>query len=211
MGKIYKNGIEYGGGGGSGTGGHTIVDTDGSPVADEPKLQFTGLDVQDNSTDSETEVAAFGLNTDSLDDIISSGSATTNPMVTNGLTYSTTEQVVGKWVDGKPLYQKTIVNTLPETTTDMTQAEKGISIGAQVEQVAFYEAFFQNANGYTFAIDNTKTGVSDVTGDIVWWVSADVTLERTPGNASIVRFFNSRVLYNGLPCWITIRYTKTTD
>ena len=114
MGKIIKNGIEYGGGGGgSGTGGHTIVDTNGNPVADEPKLQFTGLDVQDNSTDSETEVAAFGLNTDSLDDIIDSANIPANPMVTNGLVYSTTEQVVGRWIDGKPIYQKTFVTTSP--------------------------------------------------------------------------------------------------
>lgn len=95
------------------TSAHTIIDTDGNPVADELKLQFTGLDVQDNSTDSETEVSAFGLNADSLDDIIDSANIPANPMATNGLVYSTTEQIVGRWIDGKPLYQKTFVTTSP--------------------------------------------------------------------------------------------------
>ncbi len=88
-------------------GGHTILDTDGTAVGQEKKLQFTGLDVSDDSTNEKTEVKAVGLNTDSLNDIIQSASVQGNVVAGNGLVYSTTEQIVGRWVDGKPLYQKT--------------------------------------------------------------------------------------------------------
>ena len=97
---------EFSGGGGSGS-GHTILDTDGNPVADEPKLQFIGLDVTDNSSDGITEVESATLNQDSLDDVMSAGAAG-NQVAGNGLVYSTTEQIVGKWIDGKPIYQKAI-------------------------------------------------------------------------------------------------------
>lgn len=117
MGKIIKNGIVYGGGGGgSGTGGHVIVDTDGSPVADEPKLQFIGLDVTDNSSDGITEVESATLNQDSLDDIMSAGTAG-NQVAGNGSVYSTTEQIVGRWINGKPIYQKTIEGTFASSGT----------------------------------------------------------------------------------------------
>lgn len=151
MGKIIKNGIEYGGGGGgSGTGGHTIVDTDGSPVADEPKLQFTGLDVQDNSTDSETEVSAFGLNADSLDDIIDSANIPANPMVTNGFVYSTAEQVVGKWIDGKPIYQRTVVVTsnFTSNTTIPCNAESLVSFDTTKKEAGSGTSTYETGNIY---------------------------------------------------------------
>lgn len=89
-------------------GGHVVLDTNGTAVDQEKKLQFTGLDVSDDSTNEKTEVKAVGLNADSLNDIIQSASVQGNAVAGNGLVYSTTEQVVGKWIDGKPIYQKTI-------------------------------------------------------------------------------------------------------
>ncbi len=103
-------------GSGSG-GGHTILDTTGTTVNQEPNLQFKGLSVTDNSTDEVTEVAGEGLNQDSIDDVTSA--VITNPsiIVGDGALYSTTERIVGKWIDGKPVYQKTI-SQLVSTYTD---------------------------------------------------------------------------------------------
>ena len=38
-------------------------------------------------------------------------SSTDKAKLDNGEVYSTTEQVIGKWIDGKPLYRKTIYST----------------------------------------------------------------------------------------------------
>lgn len=45
--------------------------------------------------------------------------------------YSTEEQVIGKWIDGKPLYRKTITGTTPataETWGDVGTVPGGISV-----------------------------------------------------------------------------------
>ena len=124
--------------------------------------------------------------------------------------YSTNEHIIGTWTDGKPLYQKTIYSTLPATTTDKVLATSSENIGAQVESVAGYEAYFKNANSYIFKIDCNRIGVLDG-GTVDHWVAADVTTNATPGNQNVVRFMNSRVVNNGLQCWCTVRYTKVTD
>ena len=55
--------------GSGGGGGHTILDSEGTAVAQESKLQFKGVSVTDNSTDGITEFEGEGLNADSIDDI----------------------------------------------------------------------------------------------------------------------------------------------
>ena len=59
MGKIILNGKEYAGSGGSG--GHTIVDPDGTSMPQENKLQFTGaVSVSDDSANGQTVVDIEG-------------------------------------------------------------------------------------------------------------------------------------------------------
>lgn len=203
MGKIYKNGIEYGGGGGGGTGGHTIVDTDGSPVADEPKLQFTGLDVQDNSTDSETEVAAFGLNTDSLDDVMSAGAAG-NQVAGNGLVYSTTEQVVGKWVDGKPLYQKTLVNN--NATSGRTSLQMGTI--PDIDTIFITNGFYTNANQAVAPIGDSLS--VNISGRGIGVSDLQYASYATAGKQYGVQVYYGESTASSKTI-ITVQYTKTTD
>lgn len=99
---------------------HIILDNDGTAMAEEPNLQFKGLNVTDNSTDEVTEVESVGLNQDSMDDVLNA-SVSGNQVASNGLVYSTEEQVVGKWIDGKPIYQKTFqLNTLVDGNVFLT-------------------------------------------------------------------------------------------
>ena len=46
-----------------------------------------------------------GLNTDDINDIASG--EISNGFIQSSMCYSTEEKIVGKWIDGKPLYQKT--------------------------------------------------------------------------------------------------------
>ena len=90
-------------------GGHTILDSTGTAVAQEKNLKITGLDVTDNPTDESTDLAPAGLNQDSLDDVAGTSLPGTT-LVGSGFNYSESEQIIGRWVDGKPIYQKTITN-----------------------------------------------------------------------------------------------------
>lgn len=122
--------------------------------------------------------------------------------------YSTSEQVVGQWIDGKPIYQKTIVSTLPTCTTDNTIAIKSVDIGSPVGQIVSLDAYMDNGNGYIFQII-CRTGF-DNSGDVTHFVLCDATTNACP-EQSKVRFGNARAIYSGLDCWATVRYTKTTD
>ena len=115
--------------GGSGS-GHTILNTDGTAVAQESKMQFKGLSVTDNSSDGKSEVAGIGLNQDSINDIAESLDSAPAIVIGDANNYSTTERLVGKWINGKPIYRKTIsIDALPNNTfgsypTNISNIEK---------------------------------------------------------------------------------------
>ena len=93
-------------GGGGGGGGHTIIDPNGSDMAQRAGLQFTGsCSVTDDAVNDKTVVN------------ISGGGGSVN--------YSTSEQVIGTYL-GKPLYQKTWNNLLVAITGNVW-ANTGIS------------------------------------------------------------------------------------
>lgn len=94
---------ESGGGGG---GGHTIVNTDGTAVAQENKLQFKGLSVTDDSTNGTTKVEGIGLNADSINDIAENIPEFPPIIIGDSNNFSTSEKIIGKWIDGRPIYQK---------------------------------------------------------------------------------------------------------
>lgn len=76
------------GGGGGGGGGHTILNPNGNIMPTRTKLQFDGsVAVTDDAGNDKTIVTVGGEN------------------------YSTTETVVGKWIDNKPMYQITFAFT----------------------------------------------------------------------------------------------------
>lgn len=109
--------------------------------------------------------------------------------------YSTLEQIVGRWIDGKPMYQKTL------SFTNLTGAINDVPTGiTNIEKVCYMEGIClqNNANGsyraLPYAIPSTYT-------DSIGFVfnKNDATIEfRLGGNT-----------YSEL--YITIRYTKTTD
>lgn len=189
--------------GGAG-GGHTILDTDGQAVAQESKLQFNGLSVTDDSTNGVTEVEGKGLNQDSLDDI--AGAQTLVPAVIIGDTnnYSTTEKVVGKWIDGKPLYQRTFT-LLNYEDNDLTRHHitiadlSSLNINDVVDICGFLRCQTMNlpisacvnmteAMYYYVQVSNTELLV--LTCQKCWW---------------------SKSIDSPVNVYATIRYTKTTD
>lgn len=119
-------------------------------------------------------------------------------ILSNSGTYSTSEQVIGKWIDGKPLYRRTIVQdvtanqTFQKLLTDYginnanyiainvgaSSQHYGSNIGAQYSPIIYYKS----ANDYSFANVNAS------------------------GKLSIENYKSSASTY-----YITIEYTKTTD
>lgn len=193
MGKIYKNGIEYGGGGGD-SAGHIILDTDGTAMAQEPSLQFKGLNVTDNSTDEVTEVESIGLNQDSMDDVLNA-SIPGNQVASNGLVYSTEEQVVGRWVDGKPIYQKTIQGT----TTNYKGGSASVNIGLVIDNIVLLDGYI--------VINDINSG--DLGGFVK--IGGDVTACGISYDKQKVTVYQNWEPAVNKSFYITLQYTKTTD
>jgi len=174
-------------GGGGGSGGHTILNTDGTAVAQEDKLQFLGLNVTDDSTNGKTKVEGIGLNSDSMDDIAGASSIVPAVIIGDANNYSTNEKVIGTWIDGKPLYQKTIVAT---TISWGTATPHGISSIKEIVDIDC--TLWTNLGAYSLG----RGG------------SIDIMVNITTTDYFINCTYNS---FTSKKAYLTIKYTKTTD
>ena len=180
---------------GGGGGGHTIVNTAGTSMAQEDKLQFIGAEVTDDSTNGITKVAGAGLNSDSLDDIVAGASTPTNVRIGDAYNYSTTEKIIGQWIDGKPLYQKTIIgNTGSEGISNIDVASLNINKCIDIEGFVLQP----NGNTYNCAPFTYISENANQTAAAYYSKNIEAIGVRCKG-------------YNSMDCQITIRYTKTTD
>lgn len=110
-------------------------------------------------------------------------------MLSKTCNYSLEEQVIGTWIDGKPLYQKTFIITSPSVikkeciySTDLTD----------IDTIWVTDGFLKHSS-YSFSI-NYGT-------DITTSVCAD---------GSIYIYLTSQA-YTNLETYITVRYTKATE
>ncbi len=129
-----------------------------------------------------------GLNTDDINDI--ANGEISNSFVQNQFNYSTSEQIVGRWIDGKPLYQKTLVfnniTITPEQQNLGDLSSLNIDYGT-ITDINGYE------NGQRYFLNSAF---------IRCWL-------RVPLNN--IGFISSDGTRNFNPLYITIQYTKTTD
>ena len=110
--------------------------------------------------------------------------------------YSTTEKIIGTWIDGKPLYQKTMdCGTMPSSATTKDFSH-GIS---NIDYIVSINGF------YRIPTDSNKFSLplSYVSGESVQFMQAWA-------NKSVIRLFagQNRSTYHA---YVTLQYTKTTD
>ena len=100
--------------------------------------------------------------------------------------YSTNEQKIGKWIDGKPLYRKTI-------ETIVNNQEQTISLGFSIDKLKKVEGGLDNGNQVI------PFGFND-TGNYCC-----VFIQKTNKSLYYKSSWSKGTLY------ITLEYTKTTD
>lgn len=104
-------------------------------------------------------------------------------------TYSTTERIVGKWIDGNNVYEKTFeIPALPNNTT------LNIDHGISIDKIVSIDAY---------ATDNTNyLTIPFIFNDM------ESIINITAGKTRIVIFSNRNAsTYKGI---VTLRYTKTS-
>ena len=197
-----------------GSGGHTIVNEDGTSLTQRTNLQFNGSYLEDNSVDDTTEVnvaremtkAEFDLLSDdekvgfiNVTDITPAPYDKFQPVI-----YSEDEREIGVWTNGKPLYQKTLkfVNDVDFTNgktfdTGVSNMDFGFVKSAifydygqnRYESVPFWQSISSsNATSYM------QLGIATDT----WKIVLRTTASAWSANAN-------RYLM------VTIQYTKSTD
>ena len=125
----------------------------------------------------------------------------TNPMND----YSTSEKVVGSWIDGKPIYQKTIdCGTLPnDGVKDVDTGITNIGVLISIEAVANDTSNY----GYLKPLPFVYVG-SDGNETAKW---SEQILVTAPSNQSAMISFRTRADRTSEHAYVTIKYTKTTD
>jgi len=112
--------------------------------------------------------------------------------------YSTQEQVIGTWIDGKPLYRKVIIENGPTVTTDGTGANKNIDISSlNCDTLLVKNAWVYQSSRYVplFYMNDAMTSYAKV----------------YPTTSSNLRLSCSNTTYSEKPFYVVIEYTKTTD
>ena len=123
--------------------------------------------------------------------------ATKNIFMDAGNNYSSDEVIVGTWIDGKPLYQKTITTTAPTVATAGTYVVVTVPHNVSNVDVIFTPCAFVKDN-------------SNIARMMPYTVNAGYQIKANPGRSSI-QFTSAIKDFNGCTCYITICYTKTTD
>lgn len=186
-----------------GSGGHTILDDSGTALTQRSNMQFKGAYSEDNSTDGITEVNVIRSMTKAefdalpanekqgiinITDITDGDDDRFQPVI-----YSEEEREIGVWIDGKPLYQKTL-KVAPIALSNGTTIPHGVS---DLEILADAFIVLHRSNGefympYTSTYKNTSNFV--IQGDNLVFVSTD-----------------SWTASDYVNLYATLRYTKTTD
>ena len=119
-----------------------------------------------------------------------------------GHTYSTTEHVIGTWIDGKPLYEKVLQNTMPTVTTDGTFVNAQIDISdTNIDYpVNFVVNMYMSSQGQYYILPYLNNS-----GRIA---KAFVT---SNSRDKLITLVSNGTAFSELSVKIILQYTKTTD
>jgi hypothetical protein len=120
--------------------------------------------------------------------------------------YSTTEKIVGTWVDGKTLYQKTIAITTPTTSDNGVIANADFAIGSTVVSVAKFWGYFKKDGMYYNMFDGSPNTAQPATYMRLRVLSNSWT---TSSERNKIRITNTTPTWNACSGYVTIQYTKS--
>lgn len=121
---------------------------------------------------------------------------TINTKLTKVITYSTTETVVGTWIDEKPIYKRTFTGNSGSAKTNATiTIAKNQTIDVLISAEGVYQNKTASSKSYQIFGSDTSSLVYDTAG----------------ANANKVILFINNSSSASFDYYITLYYTKTTD
>ena len=111
--------------------------------------------------------------------------------------YSTNEQKIGKWIDGKPLYRKVIKTTMAETSQSGTYVNKDVVTGIHMDFGYVAKTILISGTQYMLLPYINNAGYS-----------TKCFMERKSSNLILA---NGNSIFNNCEIYAILEYTKTTD
>ena len=122
--------------------------------------------------------------------------------------YDTTEKMIGKWIDGKPLYQKTVTYTNPSAIGNNTVNELVLEEDATKEYIDSEIIFI--ANWGTAPYYHYRLPYYQYSDDGALYVDMKPQLKTGRAQVKLITH-NYNYAANDIIFKATLRYTKTTD
>lgn len=176
-------------------------------------LNYWQLDVTDpyyayvrNYHTTQTVTTRDSIPTTGNDEDVPTISAVRNYVASKKLhNYSTNEQVVGTWTNGKPLYEKTFsITSIPQVTTDGTAVDTKTNIGENVD-FAFINNAFAIAGNTSFPNYQTLPYLNNANRQLKSQITNN-------NNALAVDIISNGTAYNNYyMVVVVVNYTKSTD
>lgn len=113
----------------------------------------------------------------------------------NTYNYSTDEQIIGKWTDGRPIYKKVIYTTLNSQV-----GNTDISLGVAIKDVININGTVHCAGGYFEQFPNSVAGTNRL-----------IVYDNIFTTPNTIRIVNNSTVWANNPFCIVIEYTKITD
>lgn len=121
--------------------------------------------------------------------------------------YSTTEKVVGCWIDGRPVYQKTLTGTAPSTVNTV----KYYAIGATVSTMVKATFMLYDGFGNYLQFEGVNLISSAFTSNTITGVKSGITNNSATSNKNSAFIVCNNTSWLDKNVYITVQYTKTTD
>lgn len=116
--------------------------------------------------------------------------------------YSLEEQVVGRWIDGRPVYKRSAVLTSPQS-----QVMEGV-----LNLDDYNVDILVSLKGMLISPDGAQVPLNTYNAQGSWCVLAMAGIySQFPGHKSIGMLVKNAAAYLGVPVYVTIKYVKTTD
>lgn len=159
-------------------------------------------DLTEELTEQNEEISTQEVSIDTIIEALKSKAGGGEEMVK----YSTQEQVVGEWIDGRPLYRKVVAVSVPTVTTDGTYPSNAVfTVANNLNTLRLVDGWiilaYQDGSSQIY-----KTPYMNNAGYVVKMFSAI----RTNKEGAISVSCNAK-LFSQLSGFAIIEYTKTTD
>ena len=114
--------------------------------------------------------------------------------------YSTTEKIIGTWIDGKPLYQKTIQMQTANAVSTWSRE----NIGTSIDYAQLVNASLNNGTGSFITLNGFNSGFT--TG-----ISCTILNNQHYSAPNTIALITTESAWLEKNVYVTLQYTKTTD